>query len=431
MNNHLLELERKTPFFSTDRLNQKEIFSFYNRQLEDFSSWWELNSSRFDDFSFRIGNQRKLFLETLRKKGFEEAFSTLRLDVYGYYLEYIKQESYLPFSLRFKNGRLVGDFYTDKPITDMVDKEERDGAVYDATADLEKELQKLTEREFIFRVSPDGWTGRNYQYTETQSQLYWKDGEKIRGLTIRSKTPLSDIENFLKILGIDIFSKTDEKERIKSITRLNLKFQDLPNFLKLFSLYFENTNREEKLDMDKIKQMINTPDFFIFYDEISDLIEWTRSYLLNVINSASNHEEVDKSIDFLFGFILMKLTEKEQEKIKTKFDLEALQQSIISYDTLYPQIYYLNYDRLFTSLKAVSGCSGGGVNNEENEGLFGTSSWRGLFENSIFGVRGIKNEDEFFECPKCHGKIPSGKGIEVCPHCGMKKQDVAPENQCG
>lgn len=30
---------------------------------------------------------------------------------------------------------------------------------------------------------------------------------------------------------------------------------------------------------------------------------------------------------------------------------------------------------------------------------------------------------EHFECPSCHRPIESGKGIEVCPHCGAKKED--------
>lgn len=30
---------------------------------------------------------------------------------------------------------------------------------------------------------------------------------------------------------------------------------------------------------------------------------------------------------------------------------------------------------------------------------------------------------ETFECPRCRGKIESGKGITECPHCGAKKAD--------
>lgn len=38
-------------------------------------------------------------------------------------------------------------------------------------------------------------------------------------------------------------------------------------------------------------------------------------------------------------------------------------------------------------------------------------------------------QEQFFECPRCHGQIESGKGIEVCPHCGMRKEDCA--EACG
>jgi len=36
-----------------------------------------------------------------------------------------------------------------------------------------------------------------------------------------------------------------------------------------------------------------------------------------------------------------------------------------------------------------------------------------------------RSSENFFLCPnpKCRGKIPSGKGVEVCPHCGAKKSD--------
>ncbi|MDD2822589.1 MAG: hypothetical protein PHQ59_00775 [Candidatus Daviesbacteria bacterium] len=34
-------------------------------------------------------------------------------------------------------------------------------------------------------------------------------------------------------------------------------------------------------------------------------------------------------------------------------------------------------------------------------------------------------QEAFFKCPRCEGDIPSGKGIEVCPHCGLKKEDAA------
>ncbi|GIW64626.1 MAG: hypothetical protein KatS3mg092_0559 [Patescibacteria group bacterium] len=420
----MVYLAEKNPrFFYTDERLQLKFD--YSSQLENFSSWWELNSSRFNDFSFRINNQRDLFIDTLQKKGFDEAFATLRLDVYGYYLEYIKQESYLPFSLRFDNrGRLIGDLYIDKPMSDMVDKEEREGAVYQGILDLELKLKQLKEGEFIFRTSPQGWTGKNYQYTETQSQIYWRDGGKIRGLTIRTDTSLDAILNFLKSLDIEINSNLPEKEKLKVITGLNIQFSDFESFLRLFLNYFQKTNRNEAINENRISQMIGNHDLFRFYDEISDIVDWSRDYLMNLLKN-SQQQELERGIDFLFGFILMKLTEKEQEKTMINFDPRKQQEFNFYPDTRYLLVYQPNYESLFNSLKMMSGCSGGG--NNKSEKLFGVNSWRGSFENNIFGPRGILFEEKSdkygsleFECPHCHKKVerPENTLIEKCPKCG-------------
>lgn len=423
----MVYLAEKNPrfFYTDERFERLQLKFDYSSQLENFSSWWELNSSRFNDFSFRINNQRDLFIDTLQKKGFDEAFATLRLDVYGYYLEYIKQESYLPFSLRFDNrGRLIGDLYTDKPMSDMVDKEEREGAVYQGILDLELKLKQLKEGEFIFRTSPQGWTGKNYQYTETQSQIYWRDGGKIRGLTIRTDTSLDAILNFLKSLDIEINSNLPEKEKLKVITGLNIQFSDFESFLRLFLNYFQKTNRNEAINENRISQMIGNHDLFRFYDEISDIVDWSRDYLMNLLKN-SQQQELERGIDFLFGFILMKLTEKEQEKTMINFDPRKQQEFNFYPDTRYLLVYQPNYESLFNSLKMMSGCSGGG--NNKSEKLFGVNSWRGSFENNIFGPRGILFEEKSdkygsleFECPHCHKKVerPENTLIEKCPKCG-------------
>ena len=55
----------------------------------------------------------------------------------------------------------------------------------------------------------------------------------------------------------------------------------------------------------------------------------------------------------------------------------------------------------------------------------------GGFVNRITGfVKGIFAEaksfigEKSFNCPGCGGEIPSGRGIEKCPHCGMTKQQA-------
>ncbi len=432
--NRVLERQGQTAYYTKAELVDREtIHKYYDSQLEFFASWWNENFFRFENFNFRIKNQSNLFLDTLSKNGFNDAFSTLRLDLYGYYLEYVKQESILPFSLKLKDGKLVGDLYTDKPVTEMVDKEERDGVVYQALIDLEEKLKQLQPGEFIFRVSPAGWTGKNYQYTETQSQLYWQDGDKIRGLTIRTKTAIEDIEKFLGILGICVPKNLDEKEKIKWLTSLNITFSRLNEFITLFSQFFNLSIKDELIISSQILSMIENHNLFRFYDEISDLIDWanvkTKQLADQFLDGRLSEEEFKRYLDFLFGFILMKFTEKELKRDNVHLALENFRQLkegrlSVSYDTRHPLILNLNYDQIFNHLKSVSGCSGGG---NENEGLFGENSWRGLFENSIFGPRGLSNSEKTdkygsleFECPHCHQKIKRTEDtlIEKCPKCG-------------
>jgi len=37
----------------------------------------------------------------------------------------------------------------------------------------------------------------------------------------------------------------------------------------------------------------------------------------------------------------------------------------------------------------------------------------------------FKKAEQSFKCPACGNPIPSGKGIEVCPHCNMSKEKYA------
>lgn len=42
-------------------------------------------------------------------------------------------------------------------------------------------------------------------------------------------------------------------------------------------------------------------------------------------------------------------------------------------------------------------------------------------------LAGITESSDYFTCPKCEGKIESGKGTTTCPHCGFTKEQAASE----
>jgi len=42
--------------------------------------------------------------------------------------------------------------------------------------------------------------------------------------------------------------------------------------------------------------------------------------------------------------------------------------------------------------------------------------------NRVF-ADSLNLSEGYFDCPRCNGSIPSGRGITTCPHCGARKED--------
>jgi len=393
---------------SFDLESQKRNLSYYDIELESFSRWWLVDENRFklSNLSFRIDNQANLFFSTLEKEGFDTAFSQLRMDIYGYYLEYIKQEAILPFTLRFnQGGKLIGDFYGDKPITEITDKKERDGVVTQAMIDLEERIRNLGDNELIFRISPSGWTGLGYNYTESQSQIYWREGDKIRGLTIRLNADFGEIIDFLETLKIispdfsNNLRKLNEREAIKEVTSLNLVLNDtLNDFLESLANHFKTDHRGENL-ADSILSWQTTESDFHHYDELANLINWLEWRLREMREKGLQSKE---ELEMILGFVLMTMAGQELKKTKPSFT---------SYYNYYSESLYLDsrhlpsffYNQALNHLQSLPGCAGGGIFGREEErdifGIFG----KNRFRLNHFGVQEIddKNSSDSLKCVTC------------------------------
>jgi hypothetical protein len=393
---------------SFDVESQKRNLSYYDIELESFSRWWLVDENRFklNNLSFRINTQSDLFFSTLGEKDFYSAFSQLRMDLYGYYLEYIKQEAFLPFTLRFnQDGKLVGDFYGDKPITEITDKRERDGVVTQAMIDLEEKIKKLGDNQLIFRISPSGWTGLGYNYTESQSQIYWREGDKIRGLTIRLNADLAKIINFFEKFAPDfsneLRSEVGEKESIKAITKLNLILDGDPSdFLNFLSSYFTTDHRGKNL-ADSILRWQTTESDFHHYDELANLINWLEWRLKE--KGLQSKEELEK----ILGFVLIKMAGMEMTKQESDKNDFFDNYYYLSRHPFYPDSRHLPfsvYDQIFNHLQSLPGCAGGGEKNKNTEGIFGESSnIKKIFNMNPFGVQEIddKNSSDSLKCVTC------------------------------
>jgi predicted RNA-binding Zn-ribbon protein involved in translation (DUF1610 family)/CRISPR/Cas system CSM-associated protein Csm2 small subunit len=397
---------------------------FFKKEYDQFLPWWEKNKNQFSRLSFNIENQSYQFIDDFRYRfNFDTAFSKIKMDLWGFYLEYIKQQGILPFTNRIKDNRLVGDFYGDKPISDLTNPQERDGAVLQAMMDLEQKLLEANIGDMIFRVSPKGWTGMGYDYTETQMQILWKENKNIvRGLTVRTDLNLPEILSFIHLLtGNDHLPhmphtlEDKESEVIKTITASNFKLKntDLGELFGLIAQITENKDHQGNDLIKQFRQWINTDQNFDSYDQIVNLIDWLKSNLSKIYKENQISSEQIKS---LLAFVLIQLGEKERRE-KEIGQTSFVANSSVSFDTRYP--LPTNYQETFNYLLAQPGCAGGAVS--QRNGLFAG------VKLTPFGTTGIENSESDrypdYQCPHCGETIRGEKKghpeewHKECPHC--------------
>ena len=380
----------------------------YKIEYLGFLNWWRNNQERFNNLSFRIDNQVNLFSEQLKKSEITTALDQLRMDIYGYYLEYIRQEGIIPFSLKINpSGKVVGEFYGDKPITDIVDPNEREGAVLGAMVDLERRLKNLKDGEIIFRISPSGWTGLGYDYTETQAQVLWRDKDKFRGLTIRTQIELEEILTIISQLGVEIPSGVnDEKEIIKYITSLNITLPyPIGEFIKWLTKCLDNRDHQGRDLNGQISNWLEKDSDFRHFDDIAILVNFLETRVKNLVKSGYSLEEIREQLPSLISFVLMSMAGDFQRE---KGDYDGGQIIIDSSTRSLPTAIY---DKVFKYLQSLPGCAGGG--NVSGDFVLTSFGTRAVVENDKYGSRE-------FDCPNCGKKVlrPKDVLLEKCPYCG-------------
>lgn len=386
-------------------------------EYRSFLNWWEKNHYRFDDLSFNINNQISLFLDSAKEEGVDTAFSQLRMDLYGYYLEYIRQQAILPFTLRFdEDYQLIGDFYGKKPLREMINPEEREGALKEGIVDLEKKLKILSSGQMILRVSPLGWTNLGYEFDETQSQIFWKENGNIRGLTLRSNISLDEIIGMFQSLGINLPDDLSDKEKIKRIVRENIELPSDFNIEDLIEKYFLFDHRGESL-APQYQQWLRQDGVFASYDEIREMVDFVEERIRKLINEGYSDGAVGDELKIILSFALMMMMMGNQMKDEMIFPHQKVE---FSADTVFlpPAVY----DRVFNKLQSLPGCAG-----------FGSSSLvEGMDSLSImtpFGpVKVSESEEKVLKCVHCPfcGKTVDAQIITKddgqyihCPECGQ------------
>lgn len=399
------------------------INSLLDQQYQRFLLWWERNSDSFSNLSFDVKKQARQFISDLNHGlDLDTAFLKIRSDLWGYYLEYIKQEAFLPFTNRIENGQLVGDFYGEKPIVDLVDEEERDGAVKEAMEDLERQLILLKEEEMIFRVSPMGWTGLGYDYTETQFQLFWKKGNLIRGLTIRTGANLEAIVKMLKDEFQRDLSLLSGEELIKAITKINITSPfSLEDLVEIVSQASGGRDHQGRDLIPQFERWKSNDGSYKTYDQLILLLNFLENRIIDSLNDDRFNQN---ELEALLGFALMIMAEKDKKEKENLLQINY--RHSFSLDTQYSVIDQRRLNQIFSYLMSLPGCAGGGQS-EETYSIFDFNRFKLTPFGPVDIVLGESKDKESsvlkcVNCPFCHQTVDAKieKGYIICPSCGAK-----------
>jgi len=178
---------------------------------------------------FLVKDQIRLFYENLEKgMSFQDVIKQVEQDVQGFKTEYLVQQPVFPIVLDkgVVNGeeRLVGPLYGDKPFSDAISSIEREGAVKQATQEIEARLLESPPGTLIVMTSPKGESGYQNKngvleaenelviengkadriiYPDSQTYCYQvKDDGSIRGFTLKSDMNIFQNEELLRRLGV-------------------------------------------------------------------------------------------------------------------------------------------------------------------------------------------------------------------------------------
>lgn len=385
-----------------DKLFDQQVDSFYTFAQETGEKKHLLPHT-----GFNIQTQINQF-ETDITKGLIEGLEPMEIvnnwkqkvspDIYGFVLEYLKGQAFLPFknSLGFYEGqwRLMSDHYgRGTPIVHLLRPEERGGAVIESIQELENFLLYAPQGAIAVRTSPPGKSGlyvnkgeKEIVYKDTQTQIYQKGPEGIiHGYTIRTaEHDMGWRENkkLLEELGYVFLPDFDEQpneSRLNLLSKANVfllpetgvgvkdvvkKIQTLTNNRAFGGASFESVlqdvdRSEEILQIDKLAgEYINR---FLRFVSRHAQAEYE-----NTIKSGKTSRELTDRIAVALGLTILELMnaykhlEKNSPVQKIAYGMEMPFGS-------FEDFRIKTYEQMtwgLSQLQKLAGCAGGGTNEQ-------------------------------------------------------------------
>jgi hypothetical protein len=221
---------------------------------------------------------------------------------------------------------------------------------------------------------------------------------------------LDEHEEFLRVLTEGEFQTEqvhDYKERIKHVSgslvkRSNTNFTDVVSAMKAATKrdVAWSDNGKTKVTFDQmLEKVANAQNLYTVDERVKQILEDFNEQMVQRLMKLLGQTALD--ISHAYGIKTGRVKPREADYSQTTPNYA-------------PNIDYRKEAKIVSELE---GCMSRGV-----------ASW----QNTALGARIVLTEKEF-ECPRCHGKIESGKGITTCPHCNLTKEQAAkliPESKC-
>lgn len=303
----------------------------------------------------------------------------------------------LPYYYQIGNDDNIYTYPSGIPL--KIDQEERNGLYNVGVVDAVK-LAMTKPNRLVFLYSPPGPvdfsnnpTNKYRQvkpYDRGQLNIMFYDGKKINNISVLVSGQQG--EQWISEIMPDVYSSsTQQADEVSAISHL-ITHPQITNFDIDQFLNFSWKNLDRVIFTNRHNRRYSL-------SRVLSLIKISLSGQLKpTINS------FDKTIQEMVRY-----------EITEQFVLSLYQQTAFDFMR----------NRGLKQISMGGGCGGSIVKLSIFESINNFSSGNRELKQRFLLTNANSEKDDYFECPKCHGKIPSGQGIETCPHCHITKNEYA------